>query len=175
MFQIMVPEELGMYALIDSCDQPKISNMFLGVHMNSLQNPCWLMIEGDYIIKIYQTCFFDVRHKLYTGMIGFGIFSQSGVHVKSCEATTKPQVVGRLRETVLDGFITYSISVGIYRSIRLIYIYMYNIYIYICSRFFHNFSLMFFGRATYVLRSWRSCNGSTPSIRRNGFPVGAMG
>jgi hypothetical protein len=124
MFQIMVPEELGMYALIDSCDQPKISNMFLGVHMNSLQNPCWLMIEGDYIIKIYQTCFFDVRHKLYTGMIGFGIFSQSGVHVKSCEATTKPQVVGRLRETVLDGFITYSISFGIYSSIRLIYIYV---------------------------------------------------
>ena len=70
----MVPEELGMYALIDSCDQPKISNMFLGVHMNSLQHPCCLMIEGDYIIKIYQTCFFDVRHKLYTGMIGFGIF-----------------------------------------------------------------------------------------------------
>lgn len=123
----MVPEELGMYALIDSCDQPKISNMFLGVHMNSLQHPCCLMIEGDYIIKIYQTCFFDVRHKLYTGMIGFGIFSQSGVHVKSCETTTKPQVVGRLRETVLDGFLTYSISFGIDSSIRLIYIYIYMV------------------------------------------------
>ena len=127
----MVPEELGMYALIDSCDQPKISNMFLGVHMNSLQHPCCLMIEGDYIIKIYQTCFFDVRHKLYTGMIGFGIFSQSGVHVKSCETTTKPQVVGRLRETVLDGFLTYSISFGIDSSIRLIYIYIYICIIYI--------------------------------------------
>ena len=158
--------------------------------MNSLQNPCWLMIEGDYIIKCYQTYFFDVRHKLYTGMRGFRIFSQSGVHVKSCEATTKPQVVGRFHELphyppvlpTICGFDHEGNSLRWFYHIqyqfRAIQFYIRLIYIYI---FFHHFTLMFFGRATaYVLRSWRSCNGSTPSTRRfsrvfQSLPVGVSG